>query len=269
METSSAGIASSTARRRPTSKSATGCCSTPGARGSRPKARGRSSLTDSGNLVCCGSSASRIPATRLRSMCCKNPGCETQAGDATTTGVCGYSSPNRRRSTDARELQGGYGAFAGACATAGPGAASGGCSASSAVVAGDDSTANPLLSHSGKPPRNQYTVVNPLDNATFAALYDFQHSAPLQWKITGLVLSSFSGPAQSSSAGSNATSFKLFSPYGIDTAPRICFSWYSLTSRTSMMGTPFCCKATTSVAVTIFAPGSCDGVQLPSAATYL
>src|SRR5438552_6005497 len=60
----------------------------------------------------------------------------------------------------------------------------------SAIVVGSDSTARPCSSHSGKPPRNQYTDLKPLVSATRAALYDFQHSAPLQWKITGLFLSS-------------------------------------------------------------------------------
>src|SRR5260370_39959896 len=70
------------------------------------------------------------------------------------------------------------------------------------MVVGSDSTASPCSSHSGKPPRNQYTDLKPLVSATRAALYDFQHSAPLQWKITALFLSSSWGPAHSSIAGS-------------------------------------------------------------------
>src|SRR5438132_12780947 len=81
----------------------------------------------------------------------------------------------------------------------------------SAIVVGSDSTARPCSSHSGKPPRNQYTDLKPLVSATRAALSDFQHSGPLQWKITGLFLSSSWGPAHSSMAGSKATSFRLFS----------------------------------------------------------
>ncbi len=118
------------------------------------------------------------------------------------------------------------------------------------------------------PPRNQYTVLNPRESATCAALYDFQHSGPLQWKITGFARSIASGSANSSAFGSNATSLTLFSPYGIDTAPAMRFSANSFAGpdvddrhagareRGNLLGRD-----------DLRARGDCAGVQLPSGAT--
>src|SRR5260370_18389573 len=117
--------------------------------GSLTQASERSSATDSHGLAWRGSSACHVPARKLRSACWKSRGCAMRAGGATTTGACGCLSPTRR--SGQRDL-------AGADAAAD--------FVASAVVTGDDSTASPLLSHSGKPPRNQYTVVKPLDSAT-------------------------------------------------------------------------------------------------------
>ena len=61
------------------------------------------------------------------------------------------------------------------------------------------------LVHSGIPPRSQYTEVKPDSTATLEALYDFQHSAPLQKKTTGCDLSSFDRPPNESDLESKSS----------------------------------------------------------------
>ena len=64
-------------------------------------------------------------------------------------------------------------------------------------------------------------------------MYDFQHSGPLQKKITGLSFGTVFSAEKSSLLTSKSTSFRLFSMYEARTAPRTCSLSYSFWLRVS------------------------------------
>ena len=86
--------------------------------------------------------------------------------------------------------------------------------------------------------RSQYTDVKPDSAATFDALYDFQHSAPLQKKTTGCDLSSLDSPSERICLRIEVERLQaLFSVIRI--GPFACLVLYSRSVRTSTSARPF------------------------------
>ena len=99
------------------------------------------------------------------------------------------------------------------------------------------------------------------------ALYDFQHSGPLQRKTTGLSFGNVFSALKSSFLPSKSISFRLFSTYDASTACGMCSFSYSFCERVSTIVTPWRESSATCSALTRVTPLIDSGVAMPSEAT--